>query len=140
LLEAYHAKNVKATFTVELEAKNPNDGTVTNTKPLDLTLKELPWTLYFDERTVVSGVVRKDIPLAGGATSSAIPVDITMDVSKVLFDKGYEEIMQSVLALGGANGSAAKLTVKGRPTVSTPYGIVKSPNDITIVSTEFRSK
>jgi hypothetical protein len=140
LLEAYHSKSVKATFTVLLEAKNPNDGSVASTKPLDLTLKELPWTLYFDERTVLSGVVRKEIPLAGGATSSPIPVDITMDVSKLLFDKGYEEIMQSVLALGGANGSAAKLTVKARPTVSTPFGIVKSPNDITIVSTEFRSK
>lgn len=140
LLQAYHEKNIKATFVVELEAKNPNDGSAPNTKPLDLTLKELPWTLYFDGRTVISGVVKKDIPLTGGATSQSIPVEVTMDVSKVLSERGYDEIMQSILALGGANGSPAKLTIKARPTVSSPYGIIKSPSDITIVSTEFRSR
>jgi hypothetical protein len=140
LLEAYHAKNIKATFVVEVEAKNPNDGSAANTKPLDLTLKELPWTLYFDDREVVSGTVKKDIPLTGGSSSQPIPIEIAMNVSKVISEKGYDEIMQSLLALGGANGSPAKLTIKARPTVSSPYGIIKSPSDITIVSTEFRSR
>lgn len=140
LLEAYHAKNVKATFTVYLEAKNPNDGAAANTKPLDLTLKELPWTLYLDDRTVLSGVVNKEIPLAGGATSQPIPIEIVMDVSKVLFENGYDEIMKTMLELGGPNGSPARLKIKARPTVSSPYGIIKSPSDITILSTEFRAR
>lgn len=140
LLESYHSKSVKATFTVMLEAKNPNDGMSANTKPLDLTLKELPWTLMLDDRTVLTGLVKRDIPLTGGATSQPIPIEITMDVSKILFDKGYDEIMNTLLELGGANGSPARISVKARPTVSTPYGIVKSPGDITIVSTEFRGR
>lgn len=140
LLEAYHSKNIKASFTVYLEAKNPNDGSVANTKPLDLTLKELPWTLFLDDRTVVSGVVRKDIPLTGGSVSGPIPLEIVMDVSKVLFENGYDEIMKTMMEIGGPNGSPARLTIKARPTVSSPYGIIKSPNDITIVSTEFRAR
>lgn len=140
LLEAYHGKNIKATFVVELEAKNPNDGKAANTKPVDLTLKELPWTLFFNDREVVSGVVKRDIPLSGGTSSQPIPIEIVMNVSQVISERGYDEIMQSMLALGGANGSPAKLTIKARPTVSSPYGIIKSPSDITIVSTEFRSR
>ena len=140
LLEAYHSKNIKATFTVYLEAKNPNDGMAANTKPLDLTLKELPWTLLIDDRTVVSGIVNKEIPLAGGAVSQAIPIEVVMDVSKVLFENGYDEIMKTMLDIGGPNGSPARLKIKARPTVSSPYGIIKSPNEITILSTEFRAR
>jgi len=140
LLEAYHSKNIKATFTVYLEAKNPNDGMAANTKPLDLTLKELPWTLLIDDRTVVSGIVNKEIPLAGGAVSQAIPIEVVMDVSKVLFENGYDEIMKTMLEIGGPNGSPARLKIKARPTVSSPYGIIKSPSEITILSTEFRAR
>lgn len=140
LLEAYHSKNIKATFTVYLEAKNPNDGMAANTKPLDLTLKELPWTLLIDDRTVVSGIVNKEIPLAGGAVSQAIPIEVVMDVSKVLFENGYDEIMKTMLDIGGPNGSPARLKIKARPTVSSPYGIIKSPSEITILSTEFRAR
>lgn len=140
LVQAYHSKSIKATLTVLLEAKNPNDGSTPNTKPATLTLKELPWTLYYEDRQVVSGVVRKDIPINGGSVSQPIPLDVTMDLSSILFEKGYEEIMQAVLDLGGANGSPAKLTIKAKPTVSTPFGIMTSPNEISIVSAQFRAQ
>lgn len=140
LLEAYHSKNIKATFTVMLEAKNPNDGSVAGSKPMDLTLKELPWTLFVDDRNVISGNIQNEVSLAGGGTSAPFPIQVSMDVSKVFYDKGYEEIMKALLSIGGVNGTPATIKLKARPTVSTPYGIMKSPNDITIVATEFTGR
>jgi len=140
LMQTYGSKSVKATLTVMLEAKNPNDGSTPSAKPATLTLKELPWTLFYEDKRVVSGVVRKDIPITGGAVSEPIPLEVTVDLSSILFEKGYEEIMQAVIDLGGANGSPAKLTIKAKPTVSTPFGIMTSPNEIVIVSAQFRAQ
>lgn len=139
LLDAYHSKRLVTTFTLYVEARNPNDGSG-GAKPADLTLKALPWKLYIDERPSVSGDIRTEVAIPGGGTSAPFPLEISVDLSSVINDRGYEDLMALALSIGGLNSQPTKLMVEATPTVSTPYGIMKSPRPIRIVNTEFRAR
>jgi hypothetical protein len=105
-----------------------------------LTLKALPWKLYIDERPSVSGDIRSEVAIPGGGTSAPFPLEISVDLSSVINDRGYEDLMALALSIGGLNSQPTKLVVEATPTVSTPYGIMKSPRPIRIVNTEFRAR
>lgn len=139
LLDAYRSKRLTATFTVYVEARNPNDGGG-GSAPADLTLRELPWQLYIDGKPTISGAVRKEIPIPGGQTSAPFPLEIEVDLTKVITDRGYEELMSLALSIGGVNSEPTKVMVEATPVVGTPFGIWKSPSPIRIVNTEFRSR
>jgi hypothetical protein len=139
LADAYRSKRLTTTFTVYLEARNPNDGGGGG-KPADLTLKELPWQLYIDGKQTISGAIRKEIAIPGGQTSAPIPLEIEVDLTKVLTDRGYDELMSLALSIGGVNSEPTKVMVEATPVISTPFGMLKSPSPIRIVNTEFRSR
>ena len=44
------------------------------------------------------------------------------------------------LALGGANGSPARITLRARPEIKTAYGPIRYPKEIDIVDKEFRAQ
>ncbi|MFN6112374.1 MAG: hypothetical protein ACK47W_01335, partial [Bacteroidota bacterium] len=106
----------------------------------DLTLKELPWQLYIDGKQTISGSIRKEIAIPGGQTSAPIPIEIEVDLTKVITDRGYDELMSLALSIGGVNAEPTKLMVEATPVVNTPFGVWKSPSPIRIVNTEFRSR
>jgi hypothetical protein len=54
-------------------------------------------------------------------------------------DKTYDEILNLVLAIAGAQGSAARLTLDIRPTIDTPLGELTYPNRIKVFNKEFRN-
>ncbi|MBU3678143.1 MAG: hypothetical protein FGM32_00860 [Candidatus Kapabacteria bacterium] len=139
LLQAYHTKKLQTTFTVFVEARNPNDGSGGG-KPASLTLKALPWKLYIDDRPSVSGDIRSEVAIPGGGTSDPFPLEISVDLSSVINDRGYEDLMALALSIGGLNSEPTKLIVEATPTVSTPYGVMTSPRPVRIVNTEFRAK
>lgn len=139
LVEAFRSKRLTTTFTVFVEARNPNDGGG-GAKPADLTLKELPWQLYIDGKQTISGAIRKEIAIPGGQTSAPFPLEIEVDLTKVITDRGYEELMALALSIGGLNSEPTKIMVEATPVVGTPFGIVRSPSPIRIVNTEFRSR
>lgn len=139
LLQAYHTKKLQTTFTVFVEARNPNDGSGGG-KPASLTLKSLPWKLYIDDRPSVSGDIRNEVAIPGGGTSAPFPLEISVDLTQVINDRGYEDLMALALSIGGLNSEPTKLMVEATPTVSTPYGVMTSPRPVRIVNTEFRAK
>ncbi|MBU3699513.1 MAG: hypothetical protein FGM33_05805 [Candidatus Kapabacteria bacterium] len=139
LLSAFRSKQLTTTFTVYVEARNPNDGGGGG-KPADLTLKELPWQLYIDDKPTISGAIRKEVGIPGGQTSAPFPLEIEVDLTKVITDKGYEELVALALSIGGVNSQPTKLMVEATPVVGTPFGVMKSPSPIRIVNTEFRSR
>ena len=48
--------------------------------------------------------------------------------------------MNLALALGGKNGSAARVTLKATPTIDTPLGAITYPGEISIIDKEFRGQ
>jgi len=123
-------------FTLNVEAKNPNDGTGGYAKT-DATLKSFPWRLQLDNKETISGNIASPVSVPGTGEISTIPIQINIDLLKFIENQGYESLLNLVLALGGQEGSAARLTLFADPTVSTILGDINYPGELKIVDHSF---
>jgi len=123
-------------FTLNVEAKNPNDGTG-GYKKTDATLKSFPWRLQLDNKETISGNIASPVSVPGTGEISIIPIQINIDLLQFIENQGYESLLNLVLALGGQQGSAAKLTLFADPTVSTVLGDINYPGELKIVDHSF---
>jgi hypothetical protein len=139
LLAAFGSGKFPASFTLNVLAKNPNDGTG-GTKKTSAVLKSLAWRLFLDDKETINGNVSRNIEIPGVGQATTIPVDISLDLYKFFKDDGYNSIVNLALALGGVSGSSARIKLKATPTVDTFLGPIKYPGEITIVDKEFRSQ
>jgi len=130
-------KQLPAEFTLNLLANNPTNNNAK--KQSKAIIENLSWILYIDDKETINGIVNTPIQILTGATSE-IPVQINLDLYKFFSDKGYDDLMNMALAIGGANGSSSRLKLKIKPTVQLAGVSFKYPNYITVVEKEFRSK
>jgi hypothetical protein len=136
LLNAFSNGNLPVEFTLNVLAKNPNDGTG-GTKNTSAVIKNLAWRLFIDSKETITGNVGGiTVPGIGQATN--IPVTMSFDLLKFFKDQGYDGILNLALALGGKNGSAARITLKATPTIETVLGPITYPGEIEIIDREFR--
>ena len=132
LTKAFSEKKWPAQFVLNVDAKNPNDGTG-GSKQSAATLSSFDWKLYIDDKETIAGNINKEFVIPGTGTSTTIPLVMNIDLYEFFGNKGYEDIINLALAIGGQNGSAARLKLDARPTVKTPIGNINYPGRITIV-------
>lgn len=137
LAAAFARGELPASFTVNVAAMNPNDGTGGTTKST-ATLSSFAWTLLIDNTTTINGDIASPITIPGTGQTTTIPLRMSLDLVKFFKDKGYNSIINLALALGGANSSPSHLTLRARPTISTDFGPITYPSEINIVDKEFR--
>jgi len=125
-----------ASFTLNVEAKNPNDGTCGFPKT-DATLKAFPWRLEIDNVETISGNIGTPVSVPGTGQITNIPLTMNVDLIEFFGNKGYENLLNLALALGGQQGSSSKLSLFARPTVSSPLGDIKYPSELKIVDQSF---
>ena len=138
LVQTFGKKQVPASFTLNVAALNPNDGT-SGTSKSAVTLKSLDWKLLIDGVQTIAGVVNTPIEIPGNNQKTIIPLEMNLDLYQFFGNKGYESLINTALAIGGVNGSASKLTLTGKPTISTPFGPMAYPGEIQIIDKEFRA-
>lgn len=129
-------KQLPVSFTVNVEAKNPNDGKG-GFPPSDIIIKEFPWKLFINDKETISGIVNGPIKVPGVGQAKVIPVNVSFDLFELLKGSGFSDVMNLALALGGKEADAAKLKIIAEPVLNTPIGEMKYPQPITIVSKEF---
>jgi hypothetical protein len=139
LLSAFTSGKFPASFTLNVLAKNPNDGTG-GTKNTSAVLKSLAWRLFLDDKETINGNISHSIEVPGVGKETTIPLDISLDLYQFFRDQGYSSVVNLALALGGVSGSSSRVTLKATPTVDTFLGPIKYPGEITIVDKEFRSQ
>lgn len=137
LLQTFQSKKLPASFTLNVAAINPNDGTKGTTKS-NVTLKSLDWKLLIDGVQTIAGVVNTPIEIPGNNQKTIIPLEMNLDLFEFFGNKGYENLINLALSIGGVNGSASKLTLNAKPTISTPFGNMTYPGEIQIIEKEFR--
>jgi hypothetical protein len=125
-----------ASFTLNVEAKNPNDGTGGYPKT-DATLKAFPWRLEIDNVETISGNIGTPVSVPGTGQITNIPLTMNVDLIEFFGNKGYENLLNLALALGGEQGSSSKLSLFATPTVSSPLGDIKYPSELKIVDQSF---
>jgi hypothetical protein len=136
LLNAFRTGRFPLTFTLNVAVKNPNahqPGSMLSS----ISLTAFPWRLLIDNKETISGGIGAAVALPDGGTTTIIPLFVSVDLKQFFADKGYEDIVALALAISGQG--TAKLSLKAQPTITTPLGSIKYPNELTIVNTEFRN-
>lgn len=136
LTQAISSGKLPASFTLNVEAKNPNDGTGGYPKT-DATLKAFPWKLNIDQTETISGNIGSPVSVPGTGEITNIPLDLNIDLLEFFGNQGLENLVNLALALGGQEGSASRLTLFATPTVSSPLGDIKYPGELKIVDQSF---
>ena len=136
LTNGFAQGSLPAAFVLNVDAKNPNDGTG-GYKKSDATLQNFKWRLFLDDKETVSGELAQPLVVPGTGEVTTIPIAITVDLVQFFKDKGYESIVNLALALGGAQGSSSKITLFATPTVSSPFGNITYPGELKLVDTKF---
>lgn len=137
LMAAYRAKKMPVSFTVNVEALNPNDGTG-GSPQTSSTLTSLEWRLLIDDKPTVSGNIKSPIEIPGTGRSTTIPLQISLDLMEFFGEKGYNDLLNLALALGGLQSDISRLSIDAQPRVSTSLGEITYPGRIIIVSKEYR--
>lgn len=124
------------TFTIYVDAENPNDGTGGYTRT-DATLESFPWRLFIDGKETITGNIGAPVAVPGSGEVTVIPLNATVDLFKIFKDRGYEGILNLALNLNGSGTRASQLSLFARPTVHTVLGNITYPEEIKIVSMEY---
>ena len=136
LTAAFTQGSLPASFVLNVDAKNPNDGTG-GYKKSDATIQNFKWRLFLDDKETISGELDEPLVVPGTGEVTTIPLRINLDLMKFFKDKGYDSIINLALALGGVQGSSSRVTLYATPTVSTPLGNITYPGELKLVDTEF---
>jgi hypothetical protein len=136
LTQAVASGKLPATFTLNVEAKNPNDGTGGYPKT-NAILKEFPWRLEVDNVETISGNIGSAVTVPGTGEIQNIPLTMNIDLIEFFGNRGYNNLINLALALGGQQGSSSKLALFATPTVTSPIGDIKYPGEIKIVEQTF---
>lgn len=139
LLPAFQNKQFPASFNVNVAAINPNDSTGGTTKAT-ATLTSFAWTLLIDSTVTIGGNIANPITIPGTGQQVIIPLQMNLDLYRFFKDRGYQNLLNLALALGGANPNTGRVMLRAKPTVRTDYGDITYPGEITIIDKEFRSQ
>ena len=137
LLAAFRNRSLPARFLLNVEARNPNDGTGGTPRTVS-TLTRFDWRLLVDDQPTISGGIDSPLKIPGTGKISTIPLRLELDLYEFFGQGGYEDLLKLALALGGRDGDISRVALDAQPGVSTPFGEITYPDRITIVSKEFR--
>jgi len=137
LLAAFRNRRLPARFMLNVEARNPNDGTGGTPRTVS-TLTRFDWRLLIDDHPTVSGGIDAPLEIPGTGQISNIPLRLELDLYEFFGQRGYENLLNLALALGGRGGDISRVALDAQPGVSTPFGAITYPDRITIIAKEFR--
>jgi len=137
LLSAVSQGKLPASFTLDIAAINPNDGTAGTTRTA-ATLAGFAWTLLIDDTPTITGDLDAPLTIPGTGEQVRIPMRMNLDLIQFFENKGIDHLVNLALALGGTSGSPTRLTLRARPTVQTSLGTFRYPDEINIISKDFR--
>jgi hypothetical protein len=136
LTNAFTNKSMPLSFTLNVAAKNPNDGTGGSPQKTAL-LQGLAWTLKIDDQETVSGDIPNPIEIPGAGQATVIPLQVKVDLYSFFREKGYKNLLNLALAIAGQSDSASRLTLAATPTVSIAGVPIKYPGQINIIDKEY---
>lgn len=138
LLANFTQGKMPVEFTLNVLAKNPNDGTG-GTKKSSAVIENLAWRLFIDNNETINGNVG-NITVPGVGQVTNIPIGMSFDLIRFFNNAGYDNLINLALALGGKNGSSSRITLKVKPTISTQLGPITYPGEFDVIDREFRAQ
>lgn len=122
-------------FTVNVLAQNPNTSSGSNIS--DISLESFPWTLYINDKKTISGNISNPVKVPAVENTTAIPLEMSLDLKEFFAGDGLNELINLALNLGGAKGSPSNLKIIAEPVLGTSLGNMSYPNPLTIIDSNF---
>jgi hypothetical protein len=140
LTSSFAKGSMPATFTLNVNALNPNDGTGGYPKT-NATIVAFPWRLMINNKETVSGDIGSPFSIPGTGEAAVIPIQITIDLYKFFKDNTYQDIIALAMKLSGQStstgGSTSDLALYVKPVVSSPIGNISYPQEIKVINYEY---
>lgn len=131
--------SLPVSFVLDVDAKNPNDGTGGYTST-NATVRDFPWRLLVDNKETISGNLASPVTVPGTGEIVTIPLRMNFDLVSFFKDKDYEALVNLALNIGGYSKSGSvtsELAIYVKPVVTTVIGNISYPQEIKITSTVF---
>lgn len=119
--------NLPLNFTINLEARNPNEG--------NAALNSVEWIAFIENTQIATGKMRSRVEIAPGGTAT-IPLTVSTDLLD-FFSKG--NAAEKAFALADANGRPRNVGLKIKPTINVGGYNFAYPGYITL-SHEFQAE
>lgn len=133
LTSAFASKKMPVTFTINVEAYNPNDSSTAS----DIVLVSFPWRLLIDDVETITGNIGSPVTVPV-SKKIIIPIEAQLDLYNFFGTKGYDKLINLALKLGGSGGSATDIKLVATPTINTVLGKMTYPGELTIIEKEYR--
>lgn len=130
LLAGFAAPVYPLSLTLNIGGRNPNDR--------EAGLNRLEWILFIDDIEMAAGILDKPFTIPP-ESSAIIPVDIGLDLKKVLSGKSAQATLNFCMNLAGVGNTPTRFRIKLKPTIFIGKTPLTYPGYIT-VSTEYSSK
>ncbi len=137
LANAFNSNKFPASFVLNVAVINPNEGE-RGALGLEATITSFEWDLLIDDVRTISGNISNPVKIPGDGNVAILPLTMQLDLFEFFGDKGYERVINLALALGGVEGTPARLKLLGKPTVETKFGPISYPGKLTIVDKEWK--
>lgn len=131
--------NLPITFTLNVAAKNPNDGTGGYAKT-NASIESFPYRLLLDGKEVLNGNIAQSVAVPGTGESVIIPLQVSFDLVQTFKNQGFESLLNLALSIAGYSNQKTEITVYSKPVVKTDLGNLSYPSEIKIVDYEFSGK
>jgi len=129
--------SMPASFTLNVNAVNPNDGTGGYQKT-NATIVAFPWRLMINDKETISGDLGAPFSVPGTGEVAVIPIQINVDLYKFFKDNNYQDIINLAMNLSGSGPSGStNLALYAKPTVSSPIGNITYPQELKIVNLDY---
>lgn len=106
---AYLGGSLPLDFTLNVEAKNPNDQ--------QAVLSNFDWIVSIDDVEMANGTHEGRTVIPGHAGTAVIPLGISIDLMKALQGKSKQALLNFGLNLADAGNKPTRVSLKIRPTV-----------------------
>jgi len=130
LTTAVAQKDLPLSFMLDVQAKNPNDGTA--------AMNKMEWILFIDDIEMTTGTVNNRIEIPSGGGISNIPLQLKFNLMEVLQGKSGDALLNFGFNLAGAGNKPTRILLKVKPTIYIGSSAIEYPGYIN-VKTEFTS-
>ena len=124
------------TFTLNIDAKNPNDGTG-GFASTNASITSFPYRLNINDKEILSGNIGNPISVPGTGQVTTIPLQITFDLAQSFSNGSYQDLVNIAMQIMGLGNGNSSIQLYARPTVGTSIGNITYPSELKIVDADF---
>jgi len=124
LMAAVAGNTLPLTFTLNMEARNPNAAAA--------GLSSMDWIMLIDDIEMTRGKLARSFTIPAKGGTAVIPVQMNIDLKKVLKGKSAEAIANFGLNLAGQGAQPTRMALKIKPSINVGGSPLSFPDYITV--------